>query len=168
MYDEAKRRQQILQQAAANRVVIRHQHGDAPPGIAQHPALDRGGLARMHRLRQAELHAKAAARARYAGDGQVAAHDGRKQAADRKPEADTGDDGRAFRLHPLERFEDTLQVGLGNADPGILDLEHRGFVADVQTEPHLPGLGELYRVGQQIDQDLPQPPLVGVDDLRHA
>ena len=52
---------------------------------------------------------------------------------------------------------------LMDADAGILDREFGDLVAVVDAEGDVAGVGELDGVRQQVDQDLPQPVLVGVD-----
>ena len=52
--------------------------------------------------------------------------------------------------------------------PVSIDLEFRDRAAVMHHELHAAGLRELDRVGQQVDQDLPQPLLVGIDhDRQH-
>ena len=59
----------------------------------------------------------------------------------------------------LERLEDPLLVSLGNADAGVadgdLDLRRRLACAPTATEP--PSVGELHRVGEQVQHDLLHP-----------
>ena len=64
----------------------------------------------------------------------------------------------------LERLEYPLQIALMDADAGVLDLEFGHLIAILDAERDLAGLGELDGVGQQIDQNLAQAVLVGMDD----
>ena len=55
-----------------------------------------------------------------------------------------------------------------DAGTGIDDLEFRDRAAVVHRELHAAGLGELQRIRQQVDQDLAQPLLIGIDhDRQH-
>ena len=55
-----------------------------------------------------------------------------------------------------------------NAGAGIDHLEFGDRAAIVHDELHAAGVGELDRVGEQVDQDLSQPLFVGIDDGQAA
>ena len=97
-------------------------------------------------------------------DRDVAAHDVGQQLGDGQAEPGAGGRLGARGAGALERLEDALEVVAVDADAGVLDLELGDLVAVVDAERHLPALGELDGVGQQVDQDLAQAVLVGVDD----
>ena len=54
----------------------------------------------------------------------------------------------------LERLENPLQVVLIDADSGIFERKLGDLMMIADLEGHMPGIGELDCVGQQIDQDL--------------
>ena len=55
-----------------------------------------------------------------------------------------------------------------NAGPGISDLELHHLAGQADEKPDLAMLGEFQRVGEQIDEDLPQPRLIGGHALRQV
>ena len=98
----------------------------------------------------------------------VAAHHAREQAADGQPEPGAGLRLRDAERAALERREDALEVGCLNAGAGVDHLELGDRAAIMHDELHAAGLRELDGVGQQVDQDLAQPLLVGIDhDRQH-
>ena len=69
----------------------------------------------------------------------------------------------------LERLKDALEIALVDADPGILDRRTRRPDSGSSTRNVTwPDIGELDGVGQKVDQDLPQPVLVGMDHRRQS
>ena len=102
----------------------------------------------------------------------VAAHQLRESPADGQPEPGPAVAARRRAIDLAERLEQTVHPVLGDADPGVADREVEP-VPVARVEPlgagrdhHLPALGELDRVVQQVDQDLPQPRDVADDGAR--
>jgi hypothetical protein len=67
-----------------------------------------------------------------------------------------------------ERLEDHAELVVGDPDPGVADHEAMAGVVGRDLEHHLPALGELERVRQQVLQDLFQPLRIGLDHERVA
>lgn len=55
-----------------------------------------------------------------------------------------------------------------NSDAGVLDGEFGDLMMVTNREPHMPSVGEFEGVGQEVDQDLPQPVLVGLHHGRQT
>ena len=53
-------------------------------------------------------------------------------------------------------LEDGLQLGFGNADPGVSDLDAQHSLAAAAAEQHLAALGVFQGVGQQVADHLLQ------------
>ena len=66
----------------------------------------------------------------------------------------------------LERLEHALEVLVMNADAGVLDLETGDLIPVEHAHGHAAVIGKLDRIGQEIDQDLAQPVLVGINRRR--
>jgi hypothetical protein len=116
---------------------------------------------RGERLRQHQPDNEARAFAGHALDPQLAAHDVHQRLRDREAEADPGALGR--RSAALERQQDTHDIGRRDADAAVGHLEGRQLVAIVHLQRDLAVIGELDRVGQEVDQHLPQPLGIGAD-----
>ena len=105
-------------------------------------------------------------RADRARDLDVAAHDAGEQPADGQAQPGAGLRLRDAERAALEGREDAFEVVALDAGAGVDHLELGDGAAIVHDELHAAGLGELDRVGQQIDQHLAQPLLVGIDHDR--
>jgi len=91
----------------------------------------------------------------------ISPHQAGQHLADRQPQA-----GATARLGAArERLEHVLDLVGRDARAGVLDLEHRHLARMADAKLHPPGLRELDRVAQHVDQDLAQPLLVGAHDL---
>jgi hypothetical protein len=71
-----------------------------------------------------------------------------------------------------KRFEDRLELFLGNADTGIANHEMQESETAVvflagHLQRHFPLAGEFDRVADQVENDLAEPRRVGVHHLRH-
>src|SRR5579883_129934 len=164
---EAERSEQLADEIALHLVVVDDQHGLRRPVIAAHPLLHGRGDARTGDGRQQELDREQRALAGLARDRDVAAHHLGQELGDGEAEAGAG------RLHARavcarERQEDALEVARRNADTGILDREGRDLVAIADAEGDVTALGEFDGVGEEVDQNLPQSALIGIDHRRHA
>lgn len=80
--------------------------------------------------------------------------------------------GRAIDL--LESLEDAFVLLRGDTDAGITHHDLQGFALIIQLsrraadrQLHLAGFGEFQRVGQQVAQDLMQPPAIGMNHPWH-
>src|SRR5712691_3791625 len=158
---ESERGQQLPDQVALNLVVVHHENGLPRPDIAAHAVLHGRGDARARHLGQQQFDAKAAAFADLALHRQVAAHHVGEELRDGQAQPRPYRRLGARRARTLERLEDALQVALVNADAGILDREFGDLVAVVDAEGDVTGIRVLDRIREQVDQDLPQPVLVG-------
>src|SRR5690606_4382623 len=130
-------------------------------------ALHGGGLAHDavlgNRLAQDDTEQRAAAdRAR---DGHVAAEETGQLADAREAEAGATDLARRRSIDLPELVEDVRQLIGGDADAGILDGDLEPVVAaPARLDDDLALLRELRGVRQQVEQDLAQLELVGLDD----
>jgi hypothetical protein len=84
-------------------------------------------------------------------------------------QADAGALELAGAVQPLEHAEEPLGVLRVEADPGVPDGDHR-LAGAVRVRAALdldPGRGaaggELARIAQQVDEDLPEQPRIGRD-----
>ena len=92
--------------------------------------------------------------------------------ADRKAKARAAKFACSGTVGLHEALEQLVAHLLGDADPGIGDTEAQ-FARPRRTagghlDAHAAGIGELDRIADEIDQDLPQPRRVGHDMFRHA
>src|SRR6478609_8815180 len=119
-------------------------------------------------FRKQQLDPEAAALVDLAFDREVAAHDVGQKLGD--GQAQTGPDRRlgACRARSFEREKDPLEIAPVDTDAGILDGELGNLVAIVDPKDDVTDVGEFDGVGQQVDQDLPQPVLIGVDHHREV
>ena len=166
--DEAERGQHLAQQVAVGRIVIGDQNGLARAVIAVDRRIRGRDAPRIGHLRQQDLDAESAAAADGRGHPDVAAHHAGEQAADRQPQTCSGLWLRNAECAALERGEDALEIVGLDSWPGVGHLEFGDRAAVVHDELHAARLREFDRVRQQVDQDLAQPLLVGVDhDRQH-
>jgi hypothetical protein len=63
-------------------------------------------------------------------------------------------------------LKDPLEVVVVDPNTGIRDDEFGDLVAVIDLKPDVAAIGEFDRVREKIDQNLPQPVLVGVHDRR--
>src|SRR5688500_11615228 len=109
-----------------------------------------------------------AARAwRAPAHGQVAAEPSRALAGDRPPEASTPIGTRRSRIAAPEWLEDMRLIHERYPSPRIAHLYMGANVGAVSRpanyQRYFPGLRELHRVGEQVDDDLSDLPWVGVE-----
>ena len=83
-----------------------------------------------------------------------------------KPRSDRGQ--RAHGSRALEGLENPFQIAAVNADAGVLDGKLGNLMVVSHPECQVAGVGEFDRVGQKIDQNLPQPIVVGLNHDRQA
>jgi hypothetical protein len=79
---------------------------------------------------------------------------------DRQAEADPGLRQIALVPAAFERIEDALAILGADAGPCVDHLQRGDLARIADLEDHASGLGELDRVGEEVDQHLPQPALV--------
>ena len=151
-----------------HRVVIGDQHRQSRALIPQKPPFWGGGKVTTPCLRQHQAHAETGSDAGRAGNGQLSTKNLRQKLSDRQAKPDPVDRRGVRLFDTLERFEDPLEVGFGNTDFGVLDHDLGDFASPAQAEMDLAGAGELHSVGEQVDQDLSQPPFVSIYDSRDA
>ena len=120
----------------------------------------------MGHLAQVGAHAEGAARAGPALHRQLAAHQLGQQVGDGQAQAGARTGPAAAGGAALEGQEDALQVGRGDADAGVHHLEAGDLAAPGHAQAHLALVGELHRIGQQVDEDLAQALGVGGDHGR--
>jgi hypothetical protein len=132
--------------------------------IAGRYGVDGGDLFRIGHFRQQQFDAKRAADADRAGHLNIAAHDAGEQPADGQPKSCSGLGLRDAERAAFKGSKDTFEVARLNAGTGIGHLEFSNGAAIVHDQMHTAGLGELDRVGEQVDQNLPQPFFVGIND----
>ena len=108
--------------------------------------------------------------------GELATHELRQPAADGKAKARPAVPPRDGRIRLAERLEEPLHAVGADADAGVADLDLEP--PTVGTAPCPPqgragerqlgfaALGELHRVGEEVDEDLAQPALVADDRAR--
>ena len=107
----------------------------------------------------------------------AAAHQGDQPRRDRQPQPCAAEPSGGAGVGLLEGVEDRGLPVLGDANPGVGDGEPQpdgaaGRVAgrafgQLHIEHDLALLGELDRVADEVDDDLPQPAGVALHDLRH-
>jgi hypothetical protein len=82
----------------------------------------------------------------------VSLHDG---LADSQPQAGAGDGLPGDGGGAEEALEDPPAVGVGDADAGVGDGEHRPVAIDAEPDLHPPAVGgEFHRVGEQVVEQL--------------
>ena len=103
-----------------------------------------------------------------------AAHQLGQQLADRQAQPGAAVLARGAAVGLAELLEQARQAGLAQADAGVAhgEVQQAAFAGllvafGAHAQHHLALLGELHRVGQQVQQDLPQPRHVAVDGRRH-
>ena len=86
----------------------------------------------------------------------------------RDGEAETGADRRfgACRARAFERQEDAVEILRWMPMPVSSIVNWRDLVTVVHPKDDVAHVGEFDGIRQQVDQDLPQPVLVGVDHGR--
>ncbi len=142
------------------RIVVGDENGLAGPVIAEHRFGDRRDAGRVGHLGKQQLDARIAAHTDGAGHPDVAAHHAGQQAADGQAETRSVRLGTAQRT-AFERRRDLFQIIRLDARASVDDFELGDRAAIMHHELHAAAGGELDRVGEQIDQDLPQPFFVG-------
>jgi len=123
----------------------RDQNPGARPSIAGDPRARRHCRRRWRCVREQHPHLEAAARARLTFDQQFGPHDLGQQPSNREPEAD--DRRRAGVADPLERLEDALKVGLGDAYTAVGNLELGYRIAPAYGQRRRPRRCIFYRIG---------------------
>ena len=141
-------------------IVVDHHDGAARPGVIGDLAVGHP-WARSVDARQHHPDGKDRALPGRARDGDVAAQRFGQQLGDGESQPKSRRQPVALRLPADERLVDMPQILRQDAVAGIVDdkARHLRPVADVKIDP--PGIGELDGVGQEVDEDLPQPLLVG-------
>src|SRR5690606_11411830 len=81
---------------------------------------------------------------------------------DRQPEPQPARHTRAV-VESMELPEDHLLLRGGNADAGVVDLDHRTALTSAYADQHLAVRGVLDRVRHQVLQESPQQPAVGTN-----
>ncbi len=168
---KAQRLQDIPQHQAVVGLVVRDQHATPRPLVPGDVAGRSRPLPFVRRChRQDHVKPERAAMSRRALHLQAAAHHRHNLLAEGQTQ--TGPFGPLASLaHLLKRLEDPLRLLRGDAGPRILNLAAQGdlrfsglgfrLVNDRDRQGHTPPVGELDRVAQQVEQDLPQTRLVG-------
>ena len=161
--DEAERSEDFAQEIAVSRIVVGDENGLARAVIAvdrRVDCLDAGGVCDF---RQQHFHLERAAFSDGAGDADVAAHHAGEQLADGEPETRAGLRLRDAERAALERREDAIQIIGMNAGSGVAHFEFSDRAAVMHDEMNAAALGELDGVRQEVDENLPQTLLVGID-----
>ena len=102
-------------------------------------------------------------------DPHRAAHQLGQPLADRQPEAGAAVLARGDESAWLNDWNSRHRPSVAQADAGVAHRERRAprrpgaAAAALTRQHHLAALGELHRVGQQVEQDLPQPRHVAVE-----
>ncbi len=161
---ETEGAQRLLQQGAVLGVVVDDQDAPPRPAIAVE-ASARRGLAAAVQSRQHQAHLEARAGAGRALHRQLAALDLGEEPRDGQAEPGAAHGGGGID-DALEGAEDALHVGRRDAAPGVLHPDRRDVGAVAHREAHAAPVGVAHGVGKQVHQDLAQPPLVGVNQLR--
>ncbi len=142
-----------LQQLYVGRHIVHHQHAHLRQlqGLTD---VDHGSQGLAHGQRQTDrergAHPQGAAHADAAAHqlDQLPRDGGAKTCATELP--------RGGRIGLCKGVEDALQMLRGDADAGVLHLDHQRAVVVVQPQQHMAALGELERVAQQVQQHLLQ------------
>src|SRR4029453_10215225 len=93
-------------------------------------------------------------------NGNLAAHERRKAAADRQAEAGALARTLAARFDALKFLEDAAQKLLSDANAAVRYRDVDQVVPPAHADRDRATLGELRRVGQEIDDDAPQLPFI--------
>lgn len=104
-----------------------------------------------------------AANAGLAQQRDLAAHDLRQQLGDGEAQPHARHSRCPALVDALERLEHALLVRAPDADPRVGDGDLGDGAAPAEAQADAAGPRELHGVGQQVDQDLPEPPLVRID-----
>ncbi len=158
--------QKVADKFAVIFVVVDHHDALPRAEIAADAIFHDRGRARVERFGKQKLDPERAALADGARHADFAAHDLRQQARDGEAEAGAGGAPVVRSARALERQENALQIVGVNADAGVGHDEFGDLVAIAHLQRHRSRIGELDRVRQEIDQDLAQAVLVGVDRQR--
>src|SRR4030095_12357345 len=92
--------------------------------------------------------------------GTLAAHERSKASADREAEAGALARTLAARFDALEFLEDAAQELLSDANAAVRYRDVHQVVPPAHADRDRAALGELRRVGQEIDDDAPQLPFI--------
>src|SRR5262249_42892545 len=126
-------------------------------------------LLRVHR-REWHLDPEQAALAEPALHADLAVEQLDQVLADRQAQTGAAEAARGGRVGLRERAEQPGDLLGRDADAGVLDLEAQPRTARARprrrAQHHLARVGELERVAEQVHQDLAQPALVVLDELR--
>ena len=97
-----------------------------------------------------------APRADFADHGQVASHSLRHLAADRETQAGTILGPRQFGVHLHERLEDAFEIARRDSASSVRDDDVDSLTALLLTgdRDRAARIGELDRIGEQIEDDL--------------
>ena len=87
---------------------------------------------------------------------------------DREAEASTGLPRGAAMVELLELTEDHIEPVGRNAGPGIGDGDLQALPDTGQAQAHAAGLGELYRIADEVQQDLAQTVAVADESRRQG
>ncbi len=162
------------QQAREQRAILGHvvcdqdaAHGSA---VAGYPGRGHGPAAtRVLRARGRECQREGRTVADAARHAEVAVHGFRQTPRDREPQPQALG---AARPHLIERLEDSLEIGGCDADARVFHDEREApFVTDalLRFDAQRHGAAarrELHGVAEQVDQNLPQAPIIGANALR--
>ena len=154
---DAAGRQLPLKDRAVDETAVHHQH---PPQAR--------GQARGHRLfghGQHQAEAKARPPPRFAVHPDRALHPFHQPPCDGQPQPRALEAAVRGILNLVELAKDVVQKLRRDPDACILYRDVQPLPARIRLDPHhphqhMPGLGELHRIAQQIGQHLPQPPRI--------
>src|SRR5450830_176782 len=165
---EAQRREHFLEQAPLRGLIVHHQDVFDSTDVTRHLIFQFQAWARYVYLRQIDFQMETAASTDAAFHRQFTANDMREHAADGQAQTGANIFAQIGGAAALERQKHAFQVSGRNADTGVDDVEVGNLAQVVHAYRDAAMVGELDRIAEQIDQNLAQPFLIGMDDVRQA
>ena len=143
------------------RLVVYNQQCPAGRQVANDGAQRAGPLKCLDRCRgharQVKSHRESGAFARLAGDCQFAAHELGQQMGDGQSQTCPGLAGASSGTATLEWQKNTLLILRCDANARVHHFNARDVLAKIQPQHNAAAGCKAHSVGQQVDQNLPQP-----------